>query len=157
MQERPITDRAGQRSVVFLSLEGDLFFGVADELQTQLTRVVGSEVRVIILRLKRTHMIDATVLSVLDQFAANMRERDRHVLLCGVRPELHDKLRAHGLANTIGEDNILETQFGVFTSAKAALRRARDLIGQSIDIQSILDESRSESGFDEDPANNYQI
>ena len=144
MQERPITDRSGKSSVVFLSLEGDLFFGVADELQTQLSTVAGSGVRVIILRLKRTHMIDATVLGVLDQFAGGMKEYDKHVLLCGVKPELHDRMRSFGLSQTIGEENIFETQFGVFSSAKSALRRARDLVGQSIDADDLLLETEQE-------------
>jgi len=158
LQERPVNDRSGESSVVFLSLEGDLFFGVADELQTQLTNVARSGVRVIILRLKRTHMIDATVLTVLEQFAANMRERDRYLLLCGVRPELHDKLRAFGLSRAIGEENIFETQFGVFSSAKAALRRARDLVGQSIDADELLAETAEEDRAEEAAGPvNYQI
>jgi len=158
LQERPVNDRSGESSVVFLSLEGDLFFGVADELHTQLTKVAGSGVRVIILRLKRTHMVDATVLEVLNQFAGNMRERDRYLLLCGVRPELHEKFRAYGLSQTIGEENIFETQFGVFSSAKSALRRARDLVGQSIDADELLAETREEETRDEAAGPfNYQI
>ena len=153
-QERPVTDRAGKSAVVFLSLEGDLFFGVADELQAQLTKVAGSGVRVIILRLKRTHMIDATVLDVLYQFAVNMTERDGYLLLCGVRPELHDRMRAYGLSAAVGEANIFETQFGVFASAKAALRRARDLVGRSIDLDVLVDDDD-----DDEPSGviNYQI
>ena len=58
--ERPIRDKhTGERQVIFLQLEGDLFFGVADELQDRLTALAGSGVRVVILRLKRALEADS--------------------------------------------------------------------------------------------------
>ncbi len=156
-QERPVTDSTGQRSVVFLSLEGDLFFGVADELHDQLIQAAGSGVRVVILRMKRTHMIDATALGVLEQFVGSMRERGGHVILCGVTPEMHDKLQCYGLAQLIGEEHIFETRYGVFASAKAALRRARQLIGHSIDADSILAEDPDDAPTRPNPPDHYQI
>ncbi len=131
--ERPVTDRKGRRAIVFLSLEGDLFFGVADELRDALGRAASSGVRVVILRLKRTHSVDATVLSVLERFTQVMRERQGHVLLCGVRPGLSDTMRRFGLTTRIGEENLFEVRDGVFASAKAAVRRAHELVGETID------------------------
>ena len=132
--ERPITDQHGDQPVVFLQLEGDLFFGVADELQDRFASLLNGGPRVVILRLKRTHYIDTTVLSVFDQFARKMAARDRHVILCGLQDELKHKLRSFGLIDIIGEHNVFETGFGVFGSAKLAYRRARDLLGSSFDI-----------------------
>lgn len=152
--ERPVADRSGRRAIVFLSLEGDLFFGVADELQDALNRAASSGVRVVILRLKRTHSVDATVLSVLERFAQVMHERQGHVLLCGVRPGLSDAMRRFGLVSQIGEENLFEVRYGVFASAKAAVRRARVLVGHSIDADALMaDEQRAE----EDGAWSYQI
>jgi SulP family sulfate permease len=144
-QERPITDATGRSSVVFLSLEGDLFFGVADELADQLNQAAGSGVRVVILRLKRTHMIDATVLSVLESFVRTMRERDGYVVLCGLTEEMHRVIQRYGLEAMIGPENVFETRFGVFASARAALARARDLVGHSIDAGSVLDEDEAQA------------
>lgn len=138
--ERPILDRSGERQVVFLQLEGELFFGVADELQDQLAAVQRSGARVVILRLKRTHSIDATVLHVLETFTADMRRRGGHVLLCGVRDELMRRLRGYGLIDQLGRENVFEASVGVWSSAKRALKRARELVGRSID----------ETGFEED-------
>jgi sulfate permease, SulP family len=132
--ERPIVDKhTGERQVVFLQLEGDLFFAIADELEDRLNALVKSPIRVVILRLKRTHSIDATVLAVLERFAADMNEREGYVVLCGVKPELMTVLRAYGLLDRIGRDNVFPTGGGVFTSAKLALQRARALVGRSID------------------------
>lgn len=141
--ERPILDkRTGERQVVFLQLEGDLFFGVADELQDRLNALVGSGIRVVILRLKRTHSIDATVLGVLERFTADLRARQGYVVLCGVRPELMSVLRTYGLIEQIGQENVFPAGTGIFTSAKLALERARALVGRSIDTSGIdTDES----------------
>ena len=129
--ERPVHDRNASPagSIVFLQLEGELFFAVADELHDQLTALQQAGPKVVILRLKRTHSIDATVLSVLECFARGMHERNGHVILCGLRPELLDKLRAYGLIDLLGKENIFETGGGVWTSAKMALQRARELVG----------------------------
>lgn len=132
--ERPLRDRHGDQPVVFLQLEGDLFFGVADELQDRFASLLNDGPRVVILRLKRTHYIDTTVLSVFEQFASKMATRDRHVILCGLQAELKQKLESFGLVDVIGVHNIFETGFGVFGSAKLAFRRARDLLGSSFDV-----------------------
>jgi SulP family sulfate permease len=136
--ERPIVDKhTGERQVVFLQLEGDLFFAVADELEDRLNAMVNSPIRVVILRLKRTHSIDATVLGVLERFIADMHERQGYVLLCGVKPELMSVLRGYGLIDHIGRENIFPTGGGVFTSAKLAMNRARELVGRSIDTMGL--------------------
>jgi sulfate permease, SulP family len=131
--ERPLKDRHGEQPVVFLQVEGDLFFGVADELQDRFADLLKDSPRVVILRLKRTHYIDTTVLGVFEQFARRMSALDRHVILCGLRPDLKQKLDSYGLVKTIGEHNVFETGFGIFGSAKRAFGRARDLLGSSFD------------------------
>jgi sulfate permease, SulP family len=133
--ERPIHDRTGKKRVMFLQVEGDLFFAVADELHDQLRHLMHSGVRVFVLRLKRTHSVDATVLQVLEQFTLEVQSRGGHVLLCGIRPELLRALKAFGLYDLIGRENIFEAGFGIFASAKRALQRARQLVQSSIDTE----------------------
>lgn len=131
--ERPLREREGAGVVRFCQIEGDLFFGLADELQDKLTRLVHSDARVVILRLKRTHSLDATVLHVLDQFARDMQERGGHLVLCGVKDELMTVMRDFGLVRTIGAENVFETDLGVYTSAKRAIERAHQIIGTTGD------------------------
>jgi len=137
--ERPIRDRAtgDERRVVFLQLEGELFFAVADELRDRLTALRRGGARVIILRLKRTHSIDATVLHVLETFARDTRAAGGYVLLAGVKPDLMQTLRNYGLLGVLGRENVFEATAGVFTSAKRALQRARELVGTSIDATGV--------------------
>ena len=157
--ERPVTDASGEKLVVFLSLEGDLFFGVADELHQRLTELRRSGVKVVIIRLKRSHFIDSTVMGVLDMFTRSMHERDGHVILCGVSDELQHHLAGFGLEELVGRENIFAQRYGVFASAKAAVKRARQLLGQSIDVDSLLTDDDEPEEQPEDRLGNwaYQI
>ncbi|HEV7301704.1 MAG TPA: SulP family inorganic anion transporter [Tepidisphaeraceae bacterium] len=131
--ERPIYDRAGEQKVIFVQLEGELYFAVADQLREQLTAIRRSSVRVAILRLKQIHSIDATILHVLEDFAKEMRQRNGHVILCGLRDETLKPIQAYGLEQIISKENLFMTGPGLFDGAKLALQRARVLVGTSID------------------------
>lgn len=145
--EHPLTDRSGHKRVMFLQVEGDLFFGVADELEDRLQELIRSGVRIVILRLKRANSVDATVLHALEQFVTELQRRGGHLILCGIRPELMPVLKGYGLLPMIGPDNVFEASFGVFASAKAAIKRAKQLAGTSIDTAA-LDVRLEEEGVD---------
>lgn len=87
-QEHPMNDRRSTPAR-FLQIEGNLFFGLGDELREQLIRLAESRPRVVIFRLKRTHSIDATVLAVFEQFVLQVQSHGGHVILCGVRRPTH--------------------------------------------------------------------
>ncbi len=145
--ERELTDRSGGRQVMLLQVEGDLFFGVADELRDRLSHLSrdGSGVKVVVFRLRRTHSIDSTAMYVLEQFTKDMHANRGHVILCGVRPDLTPVIRNFGLLDLIGKENFFETGLGVFASVQASLQRARQLAGVSLDLDSISETIESES------------
>lgn len=151
--ERPIRDRLGTEQVLFLQLEGGLFFAVADELQDRLRLILDSGVRVVVFRLKRTHMIDTTVLDELSDFIDQMKKRNRHVILCGVRSELMTVLRNYAIVDQVGKENVFPAGDNVFASAKAALARARELVARSIDVAPLHAELAREG----DEATTYEI
>jgi SulP family sulfate permease len=126
-REQPVTAESGARSITFLQLEGSLFFAQAEEFENQLQSLLRSPVRVVIFRLRRVHSIDATMLGVLEQFTSAMLSEGRHVVICGVHPELMERLEHFGLIGLIGEENVFHTDAGVFASAQTAIERAKEL------------------------------
>jgi SulP family sulfate permease len=128
--ERPVRHAAPDRQVMFLQLEGNLFFATADELQDHFIDLLAGDAEVIVLRLKRTHLVDATVMTTMIRFAQQLREQGRHLLLCGVRPRMAERFEQFGLTDVIGQDHIFVSDTGVFSSAKAALAKARQITGQ---------------------------
>jgi len=133
--EEPIRDTQGQQSVLFLQMEGNLFFGVADELEDRLSRVAGQQVPVVIIRLKRTSAIDSTVLHVMEQFIRQMQSQNGHVLLCGVKPDLYAQLKAYGLVDLLGEKAVFPASHDVYSSARQALAYARTLTGDQAELK----------------------
>jgi SulP family sulfate permease len=138
-EERPLRDLSekgesrADSAVVFLQLQGDLFFGQADELADRLAALRARGARVVVIRLKRTLSIDSTVLGVLEQFALALDRSGGHLILCGVRPEIARTLRTFGIVDRIGEDCLFEATPGVFESAQRALARARELAQRDVD------------------------
>ncbi len=130
--ERPVRENVASRAVMFLQLEGNLFFATADELEERFNRLSASETKIVILRLKRTHMVDATVMGVFEQFARHMQAKGGQLLLCGVRRRMFERMDEFGLVDAIGRNNVFETSDGVFASARAAFDRAEVLMGRGV-------------------------
>ena len=130
--ERPLRPNAAchpRRAVSFLQIEGNLFFASADDLQDRFIRVLAQkEVQVLILRLKRTHMVDATVMHTLEAFARQMRDEGRHLILCGLRPRMRERMQAFGLGDAVGNDNLIASGDHPFDAARAAVKRAHALV-----------------------------
>ena len=113
---------------MFLQVEGNLFFAAADDLQERFNELVASDCRAIILRLKRTHMVDATIMHVIEQFARQLRAGGRHLVLCGLRQRMYNRMAEYGLVDDLGGDNVLVSNDEPFSSAKRAVERARALV-----------------------------
>ena len=94
-----------QEHIAVYRMDGALFFGVAQQFLDRLTEQ--SDIRVIILRLDRVQMLDATGAYALGQLAEDLHARGVMVLLKGVKPEHRDILDAVGALSDITHRNHL--------------------------------------------------
>jgi SulP family sulfate permease len=136
VRERLETDPPCGRIRIY-SLEGELFFGAAPELEAHLdtiARTADEGVRVIVLRLKRVRNADAVCMSVLDRFIDHMQEAHVTVLFCGVRPDLMKVIDASGLVRRLGSERVFVFQeTGQFwTATLEAVRFAYQIIGNDV-------------------------
>lgn len=136
IRERDPSDARCTRIRIY-SLEGEFFFGAAPELEQHLDSIVdavGSETRVVILRMKRVRNPDAVCMSVLDRFNEQMHEKNIKVLLCGVRPDLMKVINSSGLLFRVGSERVLvfEETGKFWTSTLEAVRIAYELIGDDV-------------------------
>jgi SulP family sulfate permease len=137
VRERSSTDEPCRRIRIF-SLEGELFFGAAPELEQHLDEVAATAdegARVVILRLKRVRNPDAVCMSVLDRFIEQMRGRNVTVLFCGVRPDVMKVINSSGLMRHLGPGRIFvfqEGKVGFWTSTLDAVRFAYELLGDDV-------------------------
>ncbi|HEX5472518.1 MAG TPA: SulP family inorganic anion transporter [Lacipirellulaceae bacterium] len=136
VRERHESDVPCKRIRIY-SLEGELFFGAAPELEQHLDAIAeaaGTDARVVILRLKRVRNPDAVCMSVLDRFHETMHERNITVLLCGVRPDLMKVIDSSGLVSRLGRERVFvfEETEKFWTSTLEAIRFAYEVIGEDV-------------------------
>lgn len=136
VREKVSTDPACGRIRIF-SLEGELFFGAAPELEQHLETIEQAAtdgVRVIVLRVKRVRNPDAVCLAVLDRFIQRMREARVVVLLCGVRPDLMKVIKSSGLAERLGQDHVFVFQEtgAIWSATLEAIRVAYEMVGNDV-------------------------
>lgn len=93
--------------IVVYRLDGALFFGAAQRFLTELTAV--ADVKVVILRLPRLQVVDATGAQALAEIVSELESRGITVLLKGPRPEHRRILEQVGvLAALADEDHVFE-------------------------------------------------
>jgi len=136
IRERISTDVPCGRIRIY-SLEGELFFGAAPELEEHLdavTQAVQGGVRVVVLRLKRARNPDAVCLAVLERFIDRMHEARVSVLICGVRPDVMKIIDSSDLLGRLGRERVFVFQEtgAIWTSTLEAVRFAYEIVGTDV-------------------------
>jgi SulP family sulfate permease len=120
------------KSIHILHFEGRLFFGVKGELQATLDRVINDpDIKVLLIRIKRTQGMDVTIAEVFAAAAKRMAEQDRHLLLAGVREDAMAIFEQTNTAEQIGLERIFPSQAKWFAAMGEAVRYARALVCHS--------------------------
>jgi SulP family sulfate permease len=116
-------------------LEGQLFFGVAPELEqyfAQIERGIEPDTRVVVLFVRRARNPDAAFLGLLEGLQQRLRQRGVVLILSGVREELARGLRGTGLDARIGAEQIVPEAGTPGSSTRAAIDRAYEVLGQDL-------------------------
>lgn len=137
-------------AISIVHVEGDFFFGAAELFRTQV-QITASDpnLKVIILRLKNAHHLDATSVMAMESLVRHMREQERFVLVSGATREVYKVLKLSGALNTIqegcdrtqGETNVfIYSPSNPNLSTRDALLRAQELLGtKKADIKIFFD------------------
>ncbi|MEO6861831.1 MAG: SulP family inorganic anion transporter [Microcoleus sp.] len=134
VRERVVSDPPCT-SIIIFDLEGEIFFGAAPDLDRYLDdlkeRALGSDIRSIVLRLKRVRNPDIVCLERFEHFFHETKRLGITVLLGGVRPELARSFTKIGLREWFPEDRLfLEKEEDDTDSATLkAVRHAYELLG----------------------------
>jgi sulfate permease, SulP family len=131
VRERRPEDPVCSRMVLF-SVEGELFFGAAsdlDELLADLVRRVEQGTRIVVLRFKRARNPDMVCLERLHHFLTTVHARKGTVLFCGVREDFARVLRNVRFHEVLPADCLFLEDGAKEPSTLLAVRRAYELIG----------------------------
>jgi sulfate permease, SulP family len=126
--EAPAPATLPSREVTLLDVYGSLLFAGARTLQTRLPDPAGSELPVVVLRLRGRTTLGATAFIVLADYAERLRSAGGHLFLSGVEPDLLAQLhKTHRVdlrdAVTVvpASDTILESTQQAYDDATAWL------------------------------------
>ena len=125
--EKEIESIKDKVDILILQLEGNLYFGSADDLESKLN-ALASKADVLILRMKTVTTIDITALDAIKTFILRVKHTGGHLLLCGVKSGLNEMLLHSELAAEIGTENIFLSEAEVFAATQKALNRAAQII-----------------------------
>jgi MFS superfamily sulfate permease-like transporter len=115
-----------------LQAEGPLFFGSTGELMAVLDETLGdARARVVILRLKRAHGMDATVAAALAEAARQAERHGRWLMLVALDQRQMQVLERSGAAKAFPPEHLLMVRGRRFEALEAAVRLAQEhLAGQ---------------------------
>lgn len=113
------------RHTRILHVEGALFFGASGELQNTFESLLqDTELRVLVVRLKRAQGLDLSAALVLRTAAERLRTRGGQLVLVGMRQAEMNLLKQTGIAETIGTEALFPTEPGWFVAMERALAYA---------------------------------
>jgi SulP family sulfate permease len=118
-------------AIRMINVEGELFFGAMDLFQYTLRAIAEDDLttKVIILRLKHVHDLDATTALTLRQLKDYLRQSGRHLIVCSVPPHVLELLENVHLVEYLGRDNVvLFDNTDPHAWLERALSRARYLL-----------------------------
>ncbi|MCB0522509.1 MAG: sulfate permease [Lewinellaceae bacterium] len=101
-------------------INGPLFFGASHNFK-EVMRQLEVYPKVLVLRMRRVPMIDATGLYHLQEFVKFLQARKTTVILSGVHPAIRQELEAYGIVGKIGQDNVTP-------DIRTALQRVQTLL-----------------------------
>jgi SulP family sulfate permease len=116
-EDLPGAHQPGDQRIALLRLDGAMFFGAADRLSSAITG--HPDVSVVIIRMSRLEMLDATGAHTLAEIAADLESRGITVIIKGVQPEHMTLLANIGIVDALRHENHL------IDSLDEAIRHAR--------------------------------
>ncbi len=137
LERAPEVQKHRRPEIAIVHVEGDLFFASSDVFLDQMRHMAEHpDLRIIVLRLRNAHHLDATAASTMMELTRFARSKGSDLIVSGVHPELEKVMRDSGLMKLIGEENFFRySPENPTISTRDALKRAREITGvESADI-----------------------
>ena len=147
VRERLPQDAPCPKMALF-SVEGELFFGAApelDDLLVELTRRVQHGTRIVVLRFKRARNPDMVCLERLLHFVEAVHKHKATVLFCGVRDDFAQVLQNVRFDRTLPADCLYREDAATGSSTLQAVQRAYELLGTDLCASCPRSQERPES------------
>ena len=127
--ELPLKDIAEEKPrIAIVNIEGDLYFAAVQDLQNQVEKILETDIEILILRFRRTHLLASTGVMALDSLIGTARDKNVEVLFCGIQKDVLKPLESAGLIENIGKSRIFHANTQIFDSTQKALDEAKQIL-----------------------------
>jgi sulfate permease, SulP family len=117
-------------NIAIINIEGDLYFAAIEDLQQKLEQVLNMNIKVLILRFRRTHLLASTGVRALDYLIRTAYGKGIQVLFCGVQNEIQTPMESAGILDILGEEKIFRSDDKIYRSTRQALKKANAILKQ---------------------------
>jgi len=129
--EHSLEDLAVERPpIALINVEGTLYFAAVDDMENKLRALLQTGVKVLILRVRRLHLLASTGVIALRRIATSARDLGSTVLICGVTEEVGEILASSEFSSPVGVEPVFKASDILFESTSQALQRAREIIAE---------------------------
>ncbi len=118
-------------SIALINLEGILYFAAVDDLQNKLEEVLQAGVRVLILRVRRFHLLAGAGISAFRRIFDRAEAAKATVLISGVSDDFRQILESAELAGVVDSDQTFVASNSLFESTDKALQRAKEILAET--------------------------
>jgi len=146
--EQSLTKKKDRPEIAIVHVEGDLFFASSELFLEQMRHMVEHpDLKIVVLRLRNAHNLDASVALTIKDLVIFARKNDRDVIVSGAHPSIERVFRNSGLLETLTEANFFRYHPENPTiSTRDALKRAQEITGSdSADITIYASDGKKQS------------
>jgi sulfate permease, SulP family len=118
--------------VCVINIDGPLYFGAVDILAYQIEKVLDTDVKVLVLRLRHMQLLASTGISVLEEEILRARHKGIKVLICGISGEVETIFLNSGIENLVGRENMFFANQVLLDSTTRALKQAEVLLNGTV-------------------------
>jgi len=117
--------------IAIVNIEGDLYFAAVEDLRNQIEQILETDIKVLILRFRRTHLLGSTGVMALEQLLRSARDKGIKILFCGLQEDIREPLEAAGVTDSIGRAHVFPASHQLYQSTQQALEKAREIIEEA--------------------------
>lgn len=146
--EQNLEKKKDRPEIAIVHVEGDLFFASSELFLEQMRNLVEHPaLKIIVLRLRNAHNLDASVALTIKDLVIFARNNDRDVIVSGAHPHVERVFRNSGLLDVLTEDNFFRYHPENPTiSTRNALKRAQEITGsETADITIYASDHKKQS------------
>ncbi len=114
--------------IAIVNIEGDLYFAAVEDLQRQIENLLETNLKVLILRFRRTHLLASTGIMTINSLIRSARKKGIDILFCGIQSDIYEPLEDAGVLDNVGKANIFPAKDQIFKSTQIALKEAKTIL-----------------------------